>query len=566
MTVSPQKKSSTPNLANNLVEILDFRAEFHGVENKLNFLESGDFAGEISQLSYKLLRHDALKIADALLAKQAATERALLFFPAGLDFLKAFFGCVYAQVVAVPTVSPNLGNKMDRLLQNLVGIIKDCDARYVITTEKIIANHRDVIEKIPELRHLQWLTVPELLNHSHTENKQARLPEITNNHLAFLQYTSGSTAHPKGVMVSHGNIVNNLETIRAGFKLSAKDISVNWLPHYHDMGLVGNLLTAIYCGITQYQMSPAAFFQRPRRWLEAISYFKASVSGGPNFAYALCCEKIKHEVMAELDLSSWEVAFSGGEPVHHHTLLKFSEYFSACRFSASAFLPCYGLAESTLYVSGKERESHYQVFYCDPNKLSQNQLFEACETSVLVDAQNTAENTRSDNQQEPAQKPLVSAGLPSQNGQVVIVNPQTETPCRPGEIGEIWIAGPSVAQGYWAGHDPHVFNNTLSEHDELFKTPTHTGFMRSGDLGCLIKGQLYVTGRLKDVLILNGHNYYPQDFESAIENLSDFIRVGGVAAFLKKTNNTQAAEADNKEKLAIVAELTRKKSMLTCRL
>jgi acyl-CoA synthetase (AMP-forming)/AMP-acid ligase II len=337
--------------------------------------------------------------------------------------------------------------------------------------------------------------------------EQWQQPEIGSNDIAFLQYTSGSTSTPKGVVLSHGNLLRNLGLIEKCFGISKEDSGVIWLPPYHDMGLIGGILQPIYSGVPFTLMPPLMFLQRPLRWLQTISRFRATISGGPNFAYDLCIKKIKPEQREQLDLSSWVVAFNGAEPVYYKTLDQFADYFAPCGFRREAFVPCYGLAESTLLVAGGPKGRSPKLQHLLDKELKQNQVIFSCEKT---------KDTRT----------LVSNGRCNSDQKVKIVNGDTLIPCQPDEIGEIWVSGPSVASGYWnkPAETEFTFNAQLSDINQ-------GSFLRTGDLGFLHEGELYITGRLKNLIISEGKNHYPHDIERTVESSHSAIRPGGCAVF-----------------------------------
>src|SRR5262249_50851357 len=340
---------------------------------------------------------------------------------------------------------------------------------------------------------------------------------------AVVQYSSGSAAIPKGVRLSHGNLLHNLELIRNAFECTGECNSVFWLPPYHDMGLIGGVLEPLYTGGSTVLMAPVAFLQSPFRWLDAISRTRAVISGAPNFAYDLCVQKITPEQLAKLDLGSWDLAFNGAEPIRPETLDRFAERFGRCGFRREAFYPCYGLAEATLFVTGSTRSAAPVLRSFAAKALERNQVQEDAGPEV---------------------KTLVGSGRCREVQRVVIVNPETCLPCPSGGVGEIWVEGGSVAQGYW---------NRPQETERTFRARLANSqegtFLRTGDLGFLVDGELFVTGRAKDLIILQGKNHYPQDIELTVEESSRAVRPSCVAAF--------AAEIDGDEKLIVVAEIER---------
>ncbi|HSN87934.1 MAG TPA: fatty acyl-AMP ligase, partial [Thermoanaerobaculia bacterium] len=328
-----------------LVSLLRSRARLQPERTAYVFLQDGE--AETARLTYGDLDERARAVAARLQQERGAEpgERALLLFPPGLEFLEAFFGCLYAGVVAVPSYPPRPGREQPRLRS----IVEDSRPRFALTTAGIAAKAPVFSEAEPVFAGMRWIVTEEVPSGLAGEWRE---PEISGETLAFLQYTSGSTADPKGVEVSHGNLLFIEDVIRRAFEQDEESVIVGWLPVYHDMGLIGNVLQPLYLGSTCVLMSPVAFLRRPRRWLEAISCYGGTTSGGPNFAYDLCVDRIPEAERAGLDLSSWRVAFNGAEPVRASTLERFAAAFAPYGFRREAFLPCYGLAEATLLVSG----------------------------------------------------------------------------------------------------------------------------------------------------------------------------------------------------------------------
>jgi len=500
----------------NLVELLGDRALAYPDRLAYTFLVDGE-TQKIS-LTYQELDQKARAIAAVLRSLKATGERALLLYPPGLEFIAAFFGCLYAGVIAVPAYPPRRNQRMTRLQ----AIVTDAQATFALTTTSVFASIERSLKEEPELAALYCIA---------TDNIASDLaPDWHNSHisseaLAFLQYTSGSTAAPKGVMVSHENLLHNQLLIQQGFQPTEKTISVGWLPLYHDMGLIGNVLQPLYLGVPSILMSPVAFLQRPLRWLQAISSHKGTTSGGPNFAYDLCVSKITPSERSNLDLSSWELAFNGAEKVRAETIERFTNAFSECGFLKSTFYPCYGLAEATLFVSGGLKAANPVVQAVQVEALEENQV-------VLSEGENAK-----------IQK-LVGSGKALLEQQIVIVHPETLTSCSPNEVGEIWISGKSVAQGYWKR--PTETESTFC----AYLQDTGSGpFLRTGDLGFLKDGELFVTGRLKDLIVIRGRNHYPQDIELTVEQSHPALRANASAAF--------SVEVDGAEQLVVACEVER---------
>ena len=501
-----------------LVELLRYRAQISPHQKAFSFLHNGET--ESDNFTYGELDQQAQAIAAQLQQLGAAGERAVLLYPSGIEFITAFFGCLYAGVVAVPAYPP----RRDHFIERLQGILTSAEAKFALTTKSLLATIENRIVEHPDLRSLNWIATDKV-DMSGAANWQP--PEIESNSLAFLQYTSGSTGAPKGVMVSHGNLLHNSELIYQGFGHSPESIGIIWLPMYHDMGLIGGVLQPLYGGFPVVLLSPLTFLQKPLRWLEAISRYRGTTSGGPNFAYDLCLRKISPEQCTGLDLSSWSVAFSGAEPVRADTLEQFAQRFAACGFRPEAFYPCYGMAETTLFVTGGAKQAPPVVEHLDSAALKQGQA---------VVAPPSAETTQA----------LVGCGCTTADPRLVIADPQTHTACAPGEVGEIWVAGASVTQGYW--QQPDQTSETFS----AYLSDTGTGpFLRTGDLGFInAHGELFVTGRLKDVIVIRGRNHYPQDIEATVERAHPSVRPHCSAAF--------AVEIEGQERLVVVAEVERR--------
>ena len=510
-----------------IVELLQYRALSQSQKTAFTFLEDGETETEI--LTYEELDKKARVIAARLQELDLKGERALLIYPSSLDYLAAFFGCLYAGVITVPAYPPQNQRKTPRIQ----AIAADAEAKIVLTTNTLLFRMESLFSKTENKNNLQWLATDNLDNGIEDTWQELNLDRDT---IAFLQYTSGSTGTPKGVMVSHGNLLHNAAMTYRWMRHSPESKFVSWLPIYHDMGLIGGILQPLYGCFPCILMPPVSFLQRPYRWLQAISRYGGTTSGAPNFAYELCTQKITAEQKASLDLSSWQVAFNGAEPIRSGTLKRFSDTFADCGFHADAFYPCYGMAEATLIVSGGNREkrqgeTRYQIKVVDKSALAKDRIVEAT--------------------QEEDIQVFVGCGKSIPGQEIAIVNPETLTPYEPNLVGEILVRGDSIAKGYW---------NRLVETEETFHAKTQRrkeegekncleeSFLRTGDLGFLDEeGELFVTGRLKDLIIIRGRNLYPQDIELTAETSHDALRLGSNAAFTIKK--------DNEEKLVIVQEL-----------
>jgi len=506
---------SWPNVAT-LVDLLQGRANQEPDKTAYIFLADGET--EEDSLTYQELAQRSQAIAAHLQSLSATGCRALLLYPPGLEFITAFLGCLYAGVVAVPAYPPRPNHSLSRLQ----AIVADAQATIALATTSILSNLEQRFTEFPELEALHWLATDKM--QSDTAVGWHSL-QVDSNTLTLLQYTSGSTGTPRGVMVSHGNLLHNQRLIQRGFQHTQQTVLVGWLPLYHDMGLIGNVLQPLYLGLPCILMPPLAFLQRPFRWLQAISRYKATTSGGPNFAYDLCIRKITPEQRPQLDLSSWDVAFNGAEPVRAETIERFTETFAPCGFRREAFYPCYGMAENTLIASGglKSALPVLQTFHRDA--LEHNRVIQAKVES-------------------PDGQTLVGCGHVLRDQQIAIANPETLTRCASNQVGEIWISGASVAQGYW--QQPVGTEYTF----QAYLADTGEGpFLRTGDLGFLQDGELFVTGRLKDLIIIRGRNHYPQDIELTVEQSHPALRPSAGAAF--------SIEVNDEERLVVAQEVER---------
>ena len=497
-----------------LVDVLRSWADLDPHRPAFTFLVDGE--GEALHLSYGELDRRARAVASRLQALGMAGSRVVLLFPPGLDYAAGFLGCLYAGAVAVPAYPPT----GSRGLPRLQAILRDCEPGGILTVAGIQAAVERQLARSGEARDLPFVVTGGI---SESEADLWREPEIGAGDLAFLQYTSGSTSTPKGVMVSHGNLVANERMIQEAFATEESSVIVSWLPLYHDMGLIGGLLHPLWLGARCVLLSPIHFLQRPARWLQAISRYGASVSGGPNFAYDLCSRKVAPEEAEVLDLSSWRVAFNGAEPVRAEVLERFAATFALQGFRSSSFFPCYGLAEATLLVSGGRSEAEVPVLAVDAEALARERVAPATE------GPGEARNRR-----------LVSCGGVPSGLEVLVVDPASATECGREGVGEIWVAGPSVAHGYWRRDSAEIFGARLAD--------GRGPFLRTGDLGVLADGHLFLTGRIKDLILVRGRNLYPQDVEWTAERSHPGARPGCGAAF--------SVDEAGEERLVVVQEVS----------
>ena len=498
-----------------LVGLLNWRGQVNSDELAVTYLRDGE--DDAVEFTYSELDRHARAIGAWLQANGAHGERVLLMYQPGLAYIASFFGCLYGGAIAVPAYPPR---RIDHANDRLRGLIEDCSPKFVFAGDEIFGKFSSRLEEFPELKSLHWMTATDI---PLEDADRWVMPNINSDSVAFLQYTSGSTSTPKGVIVKHGNIMDNQRTIKEGYSHD-KPTFVTWLPMYHDMGLIGNIMQPLYCGSRTVAMSPTSFLQHPYRWLRAITKYQGQTSGAPNFAYDLCCDKITPEEKATLDLSSWTIAYNGAEPIRGSTLVRFAESFAECGFNPLALYPCYGLAEATLFVTGGPKLTGAKITAFDRDLLTQNKV------QPVSDLDTNGQT-------------LVGSGTVW--GQTVrIVDPDTQLECDPSSVGEIWIKGGNVAGGYW---------NRLEQTQETFGayilSSNEGPFLRTGDLGFLWENALFVTGRIKDMIIIRGRNYYPQDIEQTVERSHFALRPGCGAAF--------SLEHNGDEKLVIVQELNR---------
>jgi len=499
-----------------IVDVLCRRSFEQSEEKAFMFLEPGN--NQESTLTYRELDQRSRQVAAQLQDLGLEGERALLLYPPGLDYLVAFFGCLYAGIIAIPAYPPRNKRNSPRVM----AIVNDAKPRIILTTKNLLPKLPPLLTDTSEGEKMKWLAT-DSLKQGIESNWQT--PKLEKNSLAFLQYTSGSTGTPKGVMVSHGNIIHNATMTYRYMEHTSRSKFVSWLPMYHDMGLIGGIIQPLYGGFTCVLMSPASFLQNPYYWLKTISEYQGTTSGGPNFAYELCLEKITPEQRKSLDLSSWTVAFNGSEPVRFSTLTRFAETFAECGFSPEAFYPCYGMAEATLMISGVNKKTLPSTKTIKKSALATNKI-------VDNDGENQDHQT------------FVSCGQSIPEQKCIIVDPDKLIPCQEDQVGEIWVLGTdkSIAQGYW--QKPLETEKTF----QAYLADTNEGpFLRTGDLGFLQGGEIYITGRVKDLIIIRGRNYYPQDLELTAERSHPALRTSSNSAF--------CLEIDKEEKLIIVQEL-----------
>ncbi|UCJ13788.1 MAG: aminotransferase class I/II-fold pyridoxal phosphate-dependent enzyme [Phormidium sp. PBR-2020] len=502
-----------------LVDILEFRAREQPKQTAFTFLVDGE--AETNTVNYEELNLRSKVIAAHLQKYASPGERALLLYPSSLEFIEAFLGCLYAKVIAIPVYPPKRNQKISRL----EAIIDDSDAKVVLTLESRIGSIQKHFDKSPKLTQIACIATNKIKNE---EVLSWKSPDFDLSTIAFLQYTSGSTGNPKGVVVDHANLLHNLNYIQTAFQLTSETVSVSWLPVFHDMGLIDGILEPIYTGFHGVLMSPETFVSKPIRWLKAISKYRATHCGSPNFGYALCLEKISSDERNSLDLGSWVTAYNGAELIRFEVLKRFAEFFKPCNFKFEFFYPCYGMAETTLMVSGGLVRDRPPCVTLQNDDLKQNR--------VVIAPANSTNSTNTSH--------FVGCGRAWLDTQIVIVDPETFKQVSSDRIGEIWVKSPSVARGYW--NQPEKTKETF----EAYLQDTKEGpFLRTGDLGFIKFNELFITGRIKDLIVIRGRNYYPQDIEFTVEKCHVSLRGNSGAAF--------AVEIDGEEKLIVIQEVKR---------
>lgn len=499
-----------------IVNALRHHAERSPDRRAFLFLKDGE--RETGSLTFGELDQRARAIASRLMSLGASGQQILLLFPPGLEFVASFFGCLYAGAVAVPSYSSLLSR---RNLARLQFLVRDADVKLLLTVSDALNKYEQSLTEA-ERSQIPALVASDEIAIEEAASWPEMMPEP--DALAYIQYTSGSTSDPRGVVISHGNIIHNQRMIHALCRPNEGMPIVSWLPHFHDMGLVGVIQQTVYAGLSSVLMPPLEFIRKPVRWLRAISKYRARESGGPNFGYELCVERITPEQASGLDLSCWERAFNGSEPVRAGTMESFAARFAAYGFQAASFLPCYGLAEATLLVSGRAGPEPPLICEVNARELEQGHFQEA-------DASVAGELRR-----------IVGCGQLWCDERVLVVDTETRRCCPPGRIGEIWVSGPHIAGGYWKREE--------TTHETFGARLADTGdgpFLRTGDLGCMFKGELFVTGRLKDMIILRGKNHYPQDIEATVALSHPALRPSCSAAF--------SVDVNGQEELVVLQEV-----------
>ena len=495
--------------------ILDFlrdRAARNPKVLAFRFMGNGDVDGPNTEWTFSELYRQSVGVAEALVEQGLDGSNLLLAFPPGLDFVKAFFGCLLAGARAVPVPIPNPRSKNP--LGGILRIAKACGASTILTNQQLAAMTAAMGAELP----VNLLAVTDRVG-SDWSGPWAPMDQI-----AYLQFTSGSTGHPKGVAISHANAVSNLRVMGQMLRIRSTKPALGWAPHYHDLCLVGHILGPVYYGFESTLMSPMDFLMKPVRWLRAMSHYKVANTACPNFGYEYAARRIKPEDCKGIDLSSWLVAGNGGEPVLQETMEVFTRKFEPFGFRPQTFMPTYGMAESVLFVSGMKSLSETpKVLTLSPTDLEKHTV------RILAD-------------NEPGGRKVTSCGRPGSDHRVIAVDPATLTPSEPSQIGELWVQGPSVPGGYW-----DLPEESAATFDGRLAGTNEGPFLRTGDLGFVAEGEIYLTGRLKDLIIIAGRNHYPNDIELTVQRSGAPVRMGACVAISVDINGV--------EKLVIIAEV-----------
>ena len=494
-----------------IIDFLKDRAARNADDLAFRFLGNGELDGPITEWTFSELYHQSAGVAEDLVEQGFAGSSVLLAFPPGLDFVKAFFGCLLAgaRAVPVPLPNPNSKNPLGRILRTA----EACGASTVLTNQQLAEIAAAMGAELPA-----WRAVTDRVT------TDCSGPRAEMNQVAYLQFTSGSTGHPKGVSVSHANAVSNLRVMGQMLRLGSTKPAMVWAPHYHDLCLVGHVLGPVYFGYESTLMSPMEFLLKPVRWLRAMSHYKIANTACPNFGYAYSARRIKTEDCEGLDLSHWIVAGNGGEPVLQQTMEAFIKKFGPYGFRPQAFMPTYGMAESVLFVAGLKSLSQ-------PPKV------------LTLSATDLEMHTvRVLNDKESGGRKAVSCGSPGSGHRVIAVDPVTHTQSNPNKVGELWVQGPSVPSGYWG-----LPEESAASFEWRLADTNEGPFLRTGDLGFVADGEIYVTGRLKDLIIIAGRNHYASDIELTVQRSGAPVRLGACAAISEDINGV--------EELVIIAEV-----------
>jgi acyl-CoA synthetase (AMP-forming)/AMP-acid ligase II len=505
-----------------LVALLAERAKTQPDGRAYVFLS--DRGAEEAALTFGQLHRAAQALAARLATRSRPGDRAILVFPPGLEFMVAFFGCLIAGVIAVPMMVPRRNSARD----SSAAIMANCEP-VIALTSPAFAVRQDLQERFSRDR-LQWLSVDlagPAADLPKSDLQKADLPGPDPQHIAFLQYTSGSTSEPKGVAVSHANLLANLEMIRLALGNTRHSTYVNWVPLYHDMGLIFNALEAFYVGAQCVLMAPNAFTQRPLRWLRTISHYRAEVAASPNFGYDLCVSRYRADQMEGVDLSAWKIAANGAEPVHAETIKRFVDTFAGHGFNPNTVFPAYGMAEATLLISGGRRGAGHITRAVSRSALQEHRATEAADEADV--------------------QMLVGCGRALIGEQIAIVDPDSRARLPTDQVGEVWVNGPNVARAYWRNEE--ATNTGLNA--QMAGADDAAIWLRTGDLGFLDEtGELFITGRIKDLIIIRGINHYPQDIEHTVQTQHLALRQNCGAAF-------SVLDEHDDEMLVVVQEVER---------
>jgi acyl-CoA synthetase (AMP-forming)/AMP-acid ligase II len=500
-----------------LVDLLCRRAAEQGDERAYVFLS--DKGNEEAILTFGELQRRAAGVAARLRRNSDPGDRALLLFGPGLDFIIAYFGCILAGLIPVPMMLPRRNSSLD----SSASIVASCSPRFLMTNARVRSTRQDVVQRFNGSQ-MQWFTVDQTAEQPDEPHEVPATP--SSDDVAFLQYTSGSTSDPKGVMVTHGNLIENLEMIRLALGNTRRSTHVSWVPLYHDMGLILNVLQSLYLGALCVLLAPVTFVQRPLNWLRAIHEYRAEVAGAPNFAFDLCAQRFRADQMQGVDLSCWKVAFNAAEPVRADTIERFTAAFQPYGFEPRAMRPLYGMAEATLLISSGPRATSPVTRPVSLDAFRRNEI------AAPAGADDTYR--------------VIGCGESILGQRIAIVDPQTRCRLPPDCIGEVWVGGPHVCKGYW--QNPAATKSTFQA--RIAGDRDDQPWLRTGDLGFMdAAGELYITGRNKDMMIVRGMNYYPQDIENTVYDSHPALRRHCGAAFSMLT--------EGGEKVVLVQEVER---------
>ena len=506
---------SASDRAFTFAKLMRQRAANDGRQTAYTFLEFHSEETIRSTLTYEQLDFRSRALAVQLQKVASKSSRVLLLYRPGLEFICGFLSCFYAGMIAVPVGAPKLGQRSDRLLR----IIADSSPSIILSTASVRRGMQGLVDAAQTMN---WVCSDEI-DDSQAHNWKE--PLVVPEDVAFLQYSSGSTGHPKGIKVTHGNLAHQSAVFHRETGATRESCFVSWLPTFHDLGLIAGILQPLYGGYRGVLMAPESFVEAPYRWLKAISDYRADISAAPNFAYELCIARVTPELRAGLDLSTWRFAMNGAEPVRGKTIDEFAEVFASSGFRRSAFYPAYGLAEATLLVSGGSSEDELRTRRFKADALEQDRV-------LAADAE------------DKSARALVGSALPISDQELVIVNPTTNRRADADAVGEVWLSSPSVAAGYW---------NREAETAEIFTAhiadSVEDSYLRTGDLGFIYKQELFICGRLKDLILIRGRNYHAPDIEFTVENSHPGLRSGCGAAF--------SVEIDEEERLVVAHEVDR---------